>query len=51
VAALMVRHYPQRGNRNEAMMVIGGFLARHSDWSASQIQEVVEAAAELVDQL
>ncbi len=43
-AALLVRRYPASGARHEAMLVLGGVLAR-AGWSAEQIAQVVEAVA------
>jgi hypothetical protein len=43
-AALLVRHYPSSGARHEAMLVLGGVLAR-AEWNAEQIAQFVEAVA------
>ena len=43
-AALLVRHYPAAGERHEAFLVLGGFLAR-ADWREEQIAAFAKAVA------
>ncbi len=43
-ASLLVRHYPDKGQRHEAALVLGGFLARAS-WEEGDIAHFVEAIA------
>jgi len=43
-ASLLVRHYPVEGGRHEAMLPLGGVLAR-AQWSEEQIAQFVEALA------
>jgi hypothetical protein len=44
VAALLVRHWPQLGGRNEAALILGGLLAR-AGWSEDEIFYFVEIVA------
>lgn len=43
-AALIVRHYPGKGERHRAALVLGGFLAR-AGWDEEAIEHFMEAVA------
>jgi Bifunctional DNA primase/polymerase, N-terminal len=46
--ALLIRYWPAKGARNEAALVLGGFLAR-CGWNEHEISEFVRAVAEMAN--
>jgi hypothetical protein len=47
-AALLVRHYPNEGDRHTTALVLGGFLAR-AGWTAEKIDGFAGAVADCAD--
>lgn len=43
-ATMLVRHYPPKGQRHEAMLVLGGWLAR-AGWAEDRIEHFIGAVA------
>ena len=46
VGTILIRHWPAEGSRHDAVLVIGGFLAR-AGWTADDIEYFVATICEV----